>query len=272
MPVAVRTIALTCLLALGAAACGASDPEPPVDAAGAHAILRQATDDLTEQTVRARFEMAVDAGGESFTATGEMTVDPRRERAHVRLVSDDVPTMPNDTAMEIVADGTTVYLRSEAVAGPMWLKIDAGEHAMHEGFEGSGQIDPSVFPAFLRGADGIEVVGTEDVRGVATTHFSGSLDLSDLVTHAPKGEERDAAEDAIEELGSRMGDLEATFDAWVDAEGIPWRVSFAFAPQGAEGSFEMTMDIVELGGQVDIEIPSPEDVTELGGFRLPTAA
>ena len=272
MPVAVRTIALTCLLALGAAACGAGDPEPPVGAAGAHAILRQATDDLTEQTVRARFEMAVDAGGESFAATGEMTIDPKHERAHMRLVSDDVPTMPSGTAMEIVADGTTIYVRSDVVGGPTWLKIDAAEHGMHGGFEGSGQIDPSAFLAFLRGADGIEVVGSDEVRGVATTHFSGSLDLSDLVEHTPEGEERDAATDAIEGLGSRLGDLGATFDAWVDADGIPWRVSFAFAPEAADGSFELTMDILEIGGQVDIEIPSPEDVTELGDFGLPTAA
>ena len=269
---AVRTIALICLLALAAAACDGAAPEPTPQSDGgsldAEAILQQASDDLTDETVRASFEMEIDAEGESFGATGEIAIDPKRNVAEMRFEYEDVPGMPAGTEMEIVVDDTTMYMRSP-MFGEDWLKVDVAEAGMDDPFDGSGQMDPSDFLAFLRGAEGIEVVGTEEVRGVETTHFSGTLDFSELVKHAPEGEERDTAAEAIEELERQMGELEATFDAWVDDDGVPWRVSFGFAPQNAEGSFVLMMDVLEIGGEVDVEIPAPKDVRDMGDVGMP---
>jgi hypothetical protein len=272
---AFRTLALISLLALGAAACdsGGSPTSPASDGGSldAEAILQQASEDLSDQTVRATFEMSIDAEGESLTATGKMAIDPARELAEMRFVFEDTPGMPDGTEMEMIVDRRTVYMRSP-MFGTDWLKIDASDAGMDDAFDGSGQMDPSDFLAFLRGADGIEVVGTEEVRGVETTHFSGTLDLGELMDHAPESAERDEVADAIEELEGEMGDLEATFDAWVDAEGVPWRVSFGFSPEGADGSFVMTMDVLEIGGKVDVQVPDPKDVTEMGDLGMGAAA
>ena len=278
MRLPVRTIALICLLALGAAACGGDGSTPPAAPPGggggsldAEAILQRASADLTDQTVRASFEMAIDAEGESFSATGEIAVDPERNVAEMRFEFEDAPGMPAGMEMEMIVDGTTGYMRSP-MFGDGWLKIDTAESGTGDPFDGSGQMDPSDFLAFLRGADGIEVVGTEDVRGVETTHFSGTLDLSELAKHAPEGAQPAETAEAIEDLERQMGDLEATFDAWVDADGVPWRISFVFAPDGADGSFTMTMDVLEIGGEVDIEIPDPRDVMEMTDVGMPPLA
>ena len=272
---AFRTLALTCLLALGAAACdsGGSPTSPASDGGSldAEAILQQASEDLTDQTVRASFEMSIDAEGQTLAATGEIAVDPKRNVAEMRFEYEDMPGMPAGTEMDMVVDGTTVYMRSP-MFGKDWVKIDASDAGMDDAFDSSGQMDPSDFLAFLRGADGIEVVGTEEIRGVETTHFSGTLDLGELMDHAPESAERDEVADAIGELEREMGDLDATFDAWVDAEGVPWRVSFGFSPEGADGSFVMTMDVLEIGGKVEVEVPDPRDVTEMGDFGMGAAA
>lgn len=275
---AARSIALVCLLALGAVACdSAGDRSGSAGSNGSgtlepEAILRQASDDLAEQTVDATFSMTGEGGGERFEMTGDMLIDPKREQAHAAIEYAGIPGMDGDTTMELVIDGTTMYMRGAMFPDAGWIKIDAEYAGMEGSFGGSGQMDPTAFLEFLRGADGIEVVGTEDVRGHETTHFSGVIDPAQLIEAAPSTEDRDAAVEAIEGLEGQLGKVEMTFDAWVDDAGVPWRFSIAFAPDGVDAAMEMTFDIIELGGDVDIEVPSGKDVTDLGGMQLPTAA
>jgi hypothetical protein len=274
-----RTIALTCLLALGAAACDGSTDEPPTSATdrgtgnlAPEAILQQASEDLAEQTVEARFAMTLGGDGESFEMTGDMAIDPRSEQAQMSFVYAGMPGAEGKTTMEIVVDGTTMYMRGAMLPDAGWLKLDADQAGMGAALGGSGQMDPSAFLEFLRGADGIEVEGTEDVRGHETTHFSGTIDPADFIAAAPAGEERDAAVEAIEGLEDEMGDVTMAFDAWVDAAGVPWRVSLEMSPDGTDAAMVMTFDILELGGDVEIEVPSGDGVTDLGSLGMPSAA
>jgi hypothetical protein len=274
MRTAARTIALVCLVALGAVACSSDDPAAP--AAGgtvdAEAILQQASDDLAERSVEATFELRGEGGGERFEMTGDLQIDPAREQAHASMTFAGMPGVRGETSMEFVLDGTDVYVRGAMFPDAGWIKIDADHAGMHGSFGGSGQMDPTAFLEFLRGAKGVEIVGTEEVRGHETTHFSGVIDPAQLIEAAPSGEKRDAAADAIAGLEGRLGDVEMTFDAWVDDAGVPWRFSIAFAPERLDADMEMTFDVLELGGDVRIEVPSGKDVTDLGSVQLPTAA
>jgi hypothetical protein len=143
---------------------------------------------------------------------------------------------------------------------------------MQGSFGGPAQMDPTAFLEFLRGAKGVEVVGTDEVRGHETTHFAGAIDPAQLIEAAPSSEKRDAAAEAIEGLEGQLGNVEMTFDAWVDDAGVPWRFSIAVEPEGVDAAMEMTFDVIELGGDVRIEVPSGKDVTDLGNIQLPTAA
>jgi hypothetical protein len=201
-----------------------------------------------------------------------MAIDPKTEQAHMSFVYAGMPGGESETTMEIVVDGTTMYIQGAMLPDAGWLKLDADQAGMGAALDGSGQMDPSAFLEFLRGADGVQVEGSEDVRGHETTHFSGTIDPADLIAAAPDGQERDAAVEAIEGLEAELGDVAITFDAWVDASGVPWRFSLAVSPAGTDGAMAMTFDILELGGDVEIEVPSGSDVTDLGSLGMPAAA
>jgi hypothetical protein len=274
MRIVARSIALISLFALGAVACS-QDPAPaPTSNLEPEAILRQASNDLTEQTIRATLSLSAEGGGESVEMTGDMTMDPVNELAHMRFSYDGMPGMPEGGDMELVLDGTTMYMRGAMLPEAGWIKVDADESGMDDPFDASGQMDPSTFLAFLRGAEGIEVVGTETVNGAETTHFAGTIDFAEFIAHAAPGDEREQAEEALAGLEAQMGEVRMGFDAWVDAEGVPWRVSFSMTPDdaGMDASIAVTVDLLEIGGDVEIEVPSDEDVIDLGSIGLPTAA
>jgi hypothetical protein len=273
MPKAFRVLVLISLLALSAVACDASESPPAGGNLDAEAVLQQASDDLAEETIEGTFEISGDAEGRRFAMSGDLQMDPKAELAHMTFVFDQVPGLDDGAEMEMVIDGTTVYMRG-VMLGPDdgWVKIDGEAAGMDNAFDGSGQMDPSAFLDFLRGADGIEVVGTEDVRGHETTHYSGTINPAELIAAAPSNEEQEEAEKALEGLEQHLGELEMTFDAWVDASGIPWRFSIGFAPDDVEASFGFTVEILEIGGDVEIEVPSGKDVTDLGNLGLPAEA
>ena len=276
MRTAFRSIALAAVLALGAVACDGttSDPTSPQSDGNLapEAILQRASEDLSEQTIEATFAMTADGGGESFEMSGDMAIDPENEQAHMSFAYVDLSGSEDEATMEIVVDGTSLYMRGAMLPDAGWLKIDAEDADMGAVFGGAGQMDPSAFLGFLRGADGVEVGGTEEIRGHETTHFSGTIDPADFIEAAPAGDERDAAADAIDGLEDQLGDVTMSFDAWVDDAGVPWRFSLGFAPDELDAEMVLTFDILELGGDVEIEVPSGRDVTDLGGVTLPTAA
>ena len=272
-----RTFAIVVALSVTMVACGGTDDPvgsatPITDGeAAAQALLRAASQDLSEQPIEASFTMSFGRGAESFSFDGEMTIDPATERARMTYSFADVPGAPEDASMEMIVDGTTIYLKGAVLPDAGWIRIDADAEGL-EGLDvGSGTTDPSAFLDYLRGADEVEVVGTEQVNGVDTTHFRGILDLGDVVEDAPAEARRDARE-AIDQLEAELGDLTTGFDAWVDGDGTPRRVRFSFAPDTGEGSFEIEMEIVRIGGAVEITLPPKGQVTDLGALGLPTAA
>ena len=57
-------------------------------------------------------------------------------------------------------------------------------------------------------------MGKEDVRGVETTHYKGTIDLEEAVANAP-AEQREQLERLLEQ--SSVTDLPA--EAWIDGDG-----------------------------------------------------
>jgi len=271
-----RTFAIAVVLSIVMVACGGTDDPvgtdtPATDGAASQALLRAASQDLSEQPIEATFTMSFGQGAESFSFDGEMTIDPATERAHMTYSFADVPGAPEDASMEMIVDGSTIYLRGAFLPDAGWIRVDADAEGLEGLAVGSGSSDPSAFLDYLRGADDVQVVGAEQVNGVDTTHFRGTLDLGEIVEQAPAEARRDARE-AIEQLEAELGDLTTGFEAWVDGDGIPRRVRFSFEPQAGEGSFEIEMEIVRIGGDVEITVPPKSQVTDLGALGLPVPA
>jgi hypothetical protein len=195
-------------------------------------------------------EVVVTAAGGTATITGQFDTAARTFAATVSAQGFD--SVLGDVSAEIAVADDVVYVKPDGfgallggAADTPWLSLDLGA----EGLGGMGgtlpddlsipAIDPSELLDELR-AEGVAVteVGTEDVRGVATTHYA-------LV--APAG----ATEPA-------WGDL--TADVWIDADGLVRRVSLS---SGGDDPFTMTAELFDLGAPVSINVPPADQVTDL---------
>ncbi len=156
----------------------------------------------------------------------------------------------------------------EMLAGSEWVRFPV------EDFSSSGMSpvpggDPSALLDVLGGGDGIEEVGSEDVRGVATTHFRGTFDPTAAADQVPE-DHREQYEAALDEFG----DVDIPIDVWLDADGLIRRYSMAlsgsaFAPAGdpaADGEMVFVMEFFDYG--VDVDVDAPADAADAGDLGL----
>lgn len=177
---------------------------------------------------------------------------------------------------EIVVDGGTTYIKGGMFAGLLgadtaWVSMpsDAG------GADPTGGLgDPTGFLDLLGEAGDVAEVGTEDVGGTTTTHYSVVIDAAELA--------RSAADGAGQELPDVPGlsGTEMTIDVWVDEQAAQVRrmvVELDGSSLGAAagtdtmGSVLLTMEITPLDEAVEVEVPDAAEVTpaeELGGGLL----
>jgi len=196
---------------------------------------------------------------------------------------EELPFELGDGVLELVTDADTAYLHFsliETLTGASgWLSMSAdelGTGASSLGL-GAGATAPTKMLEALRGVtDEPEIVGQEEVRGVETTHYRGTLTLADALEKVPEDQRAEVAA-ALDELGED-GDAGIPIDVWIDGDGLPRRMTVDMgdalamvAPGG--GSATMTMELFDYGEPVDIAIPSPDEVTPfsevmggLGGF------
>ena len=297
------TPALTAPLLLLATSCASAADEGAIDVrtgAAATQALRAAPDAIAEAgtvSIEMVMEMTVDGVDADLTATGVMDADAQQMAMEMDMgamvrdlaeeAGEDVPA-GFDEPLRVVADGATMYLQMPFAAlmgGPSgWLSVDLSDMGVDARQLGAGYDLRSTLDT-LRGTSGEpDVVGTEDVRGVQTTHYRATVDLAQAIAEAPESA-RAALEQQLGALGD-AGDLDAVelvVDVWIDDEGLPRRqqmdMGSMFGALGFGGSAAtMTIEYFGFGEPVDIEIPSPDEVTPaeelLGGaggpFGLPS--
>lgn len=222
---------------------------------------------------RMSFDMRIEAQGQAIAATGdgEFFEDPLAMHATYRF--DELPGLPGGAEMEMILDGSTFYIRMPALTDMQslpteWVSMDISETA--PGFEGllalsEGQNDPTSSLAYLDGITDAEVVGTETVAGAETTHYHGTIDVSEAF-HRLSDDADANARKALSQAKQLLGDTTMPVDVWIDGDGLLRRMSFRMETvAGARVAFsmEMTMEISEYGIDADLPIPDPDDVTDL---------
>jgi len=272
------------LLATAACATPAEDASVEVRT-GAEAVLAlQSAPDVVADAGTASFEMVMEMSvqGESLTLDAHGAYDATNGRMSMEIdmgaMFDDLAASSGvetpdgfDEPMQMVVDGTTIYMRAPMLSGAEeWVSLDPEDMGMSSdalGF-GAGTYDPSSYLESLRGVSGEpEVVGTEEVRGVETTHYEASMNLADAIAEAP--EEQRAL---VEEVLGQLGDGTIPLDVWVDADGLPRRLAmdmgemFSSLGLGSEMSAVMTMEFFDYGQPVDIQVPSPDEVQPFTGL------
>lgn len=192
--------------------------------------------------------VTVDGTGEGIVETGPMTFDDNG-RARGELT---VRGLTNGKEAELVSisDGTKAYVSSDDADslpdGKKWIEIDFAAAA-----KGTSQADPvSGGPTeglkLLDRVQESEVVGKEDVRGVPTTHYRGTLPTPDKV------------------FGVKASYSALDVDVWIDAQERVRRFQIAISGSVGESAdsstTKMTMDFVEFGRVPKIELPPADEV------------
>jgi hypothetical protein len=181
----------------------------------------------------------------------------------------------------VVVSGSAMYMRFPALSsllgaaagGKEWIKIDAG--ALNKGVGdilGSGSnalgTDPAQLLQLLEGAGKVTEAGKEDVDGSATTHFTGSYSMNDVIDALPD-DKADHWRSAMSDLslGDQIADQQIPFDVWVDADGlvrqITMQLDFTGVKGAGSGSGTVTMKFSDYGEAVDIGVPSDDDAFDL---------
>jgi hypothetical protein len=256
--------------------------------AAAISALRAAPDAVAEAGTAA-FEVVMDmtVEGQTFQLTATGVVDAAAERMSMEMdmgsmfeqlaaeTGEEIPA-GFDAPWEMVADGSTFYMRApmfEMFGASGWLSMtpeDLGTSEEAMGL-GAGAYDFTKTLESLRGVVGEpDVVGQEDIRGVATTHYAAMMDMEEALANVPE-EQRAALEAQLDQLG----DAEIPVDVWIDGDDLPRRMRMdmgaMFASLGlGDGGVTMTMDFFDYGEPVEIDIPSADEVTPfteaLGGL------
>lgn len=235
-------------LTLLAGGCGGAD-------GSLLATAVRATEDAGGAEVAFQMEIEV-SGSAPIAMTGSGVEDAKNKRAS--LTFDGPPPIGR---MDLVQDGLTMYMRSEAVGGQFgkeWMKMDLEKMGSSMGLDMSQVPTVQTASDQLRmleeASDGVTEHGTETVRGEQTTHYSATLDVSRI----PNGER----------IAEISGLTEMPVDVWIDGEDRIRRMELEqkMNAAGVDMRIHAAVEYVRFGVSVDAEVPGDGevfDVTEL---------
>jgi hypothetical protein len=286
----VSTLALACLIALAACSSpsGTTNSELEGSTGAGHEgggiadpvdLIRGVSEAVDRAgSYRATFTMDVTAQGQTvhMTGAGEFQGDPLR--AHVEYSMQGLPGVAYDMEMEVLLDGSTMYMRAPSLTDTMglptdWVSMDLDE--LMPGFRdlaalGSGQNDPSSSIQYLRGVEDAHEVGRETVAGVETTHYRGMVDLEKAYDRLPSDAGREL-EAALDQVRSQFGNANVPVDVWLDDEGLLRRMTMSMETEpdaAVDLTMRMRIEIPEYGIEVRIRPPADHDVTDLTELRV----
>jgi hypothetical protein len=155
---------------------------------------------------------------------------------------------------------------SKVTGGKPWLKMDMSKMLGAMGLSSLPTgTDPSQFVDYLRAVStSTKAEGTDTVRGVTTTHYHATIDLSRYAKLVPASQ-RAAAQRGISTLESAIGGHTMPMDAWVDHQNLVRRINLSFAEcaAGQHIKMNMLMDLYDYGPQKTTQVPSDSDAFDL---------
>jgi len=175
--------------------------------------------------------------------------------------------------MEMVGDGTTMYMRMDKMLGQLpggkeWLEVDPfGGVSEEELMAGGGDAESSL--QMLAASGGVEEMGREKVRGVPTRRYRATVDLA-AVSGLLRDEGKDELADQFDEYVA-MAPSAPTVEVSIDAKEIVRRFRMVMEMPSEDGSPAMTMDMrMELfafGAEPEIELPDSSLVFDASALQ-----
>lgn len=204
-----------------------------------------------QHTFRTTYSFTLAGSGVNVTAKGELLVDT------VRRLSTGSIEAPGIGSVKILSVGTDGYIQLPGgktdPAGHHWVSIVAPDGGAESAVGGQ---DPLAFLKLLGDPKDVRTVGTEKVRGTATTHYAVALDpkrLSDVIAKSSTTAIPPGLLDSLKD---------SSLDVWVDDQNLPRRLRMTLKIQQVTTTF--TFEFRDFGGRVDVTVPPASDVTRLG--------
>jgi hypothetical protein len=202
-------------------------------------------------TGSSRFEMTVTMPQSFQQSVSDYSVEGVMDYVHHR----GRIFYPGDS--EVLFDGNVTYMkwplpwRHDA----RWLRSgDAASDADPFDLQDRATRNPIGLLGFLTGAgNDVRVVDTENVRGVSTQHYEGTLDLQKVVDQAP-AEQRAELLDALDFLAEDEPTT-VPFGLWVDGDGVAHRLRI-----DEQGGSSVTIEYYDFGVPVEITPPPAEEI------------
>jgi hypothetical protein len=303
MSLCLRGAAVLAVSALLVAGCGGdSGSSASGEPIGFEELARSASTSADATSGRFSFEMAMTLPGasEPFAFSGEGAFDAAAERASLafdmssfaKLLggfvsglagpnSGDLPDFddPEGWKIQIVQDGNIDYVRFPAIGdqlpdGKTWIRGADGVSGGGFDFDDLEQFtsnDPRELLESLRGiTSDIETVGSEQLRGVETTHYHAVVDPAQLAK-ANDREGRSAPQSLVDQLTTQSGLGDIPLDVWIDANGLVRKFSMAFSAKGPatakSGDISMSFELWDYGEPVEIAVPPASEVAEASALR-----
>jgi hypothetical protein len=256
-------VLLACALLPVAAGCGTEDSvKNAVDP-----VAQAATKTADAGTVQLSMTGKVSAAGTEVPIDARGAFDLKNKRGHLNLTT----TVPGKGSVQIeeLLDGLVLYMRSDAItsslpSGKHWIKIDLQALGKQQGID-IGQLqqlgggtDPTQFLTYLKQAGKVEKVGSEDINGTPTTHYTATIDLDKLADSAG-----DAAA-SVRQLEQLTGKKSLPTEIWIDNKGRARRQKIEYsAEQPVPTSVSFTIDYEKFGVPVDVNTPDAGDTADI---------
>lgn len=200
-----------------------------------------------------------EGGSMTMTMSGVYDSGAQRSRVDASMQA----TGPESISMSIsgVQDGLVTYMSSPLLTGQLpngaqWIRVDYSQLGADSSDVASTPMDGREMLDQLAAISGeTQTVGRESVRGVTTTRYRGTLDLT---------------EDAPELSEASSGAV----DVWIDRKSLVRRVDmqiFVALPGETPAQIAMSVEFFDFGIKPDIAIPAANDTvdfTQLGQQAL----
>ena len=275
---AASLIAACCAAAavLAISGCGASNAIDPVARAA----------DLSSASPGYRIvldmQVSMPSLSQPISATGTGSFTPAAHTGSFALAIDTagVPSLGTGSLrLQEVIKGTAVYVKIPAAlasrlpgAGARpWLKLDLSNALGSSALSSLGANplsgDPGQLLAYLRASGGVTKVGTEQVAGYATTHYTGHVNLDQVAARVPSAQ-RAAVQSAISQLQAEGIAGQIPIDAWIDGHGFVREMAMHLkaSPAGQTVSTAIRILIPQYGPQPAPTVPPASQVTDASGL------
>ena len=249
-------------------------------------VRASATTTTDAKTARVSATVKADSGplANGITLDGGFDFASRRARLEMDGAKFGAPELGKIQVIADYSSGVVIYMHvppefAQDLGGKEWAKLDFGALLRDQGvdvdiaglFQGQSN-DPTSGLRLVRGADNVVKVGPEQIRGTDTTHYRLDVNLDKAIADASTPTERDA----LTKLANLYTVRTFPVELWLDSEGrvrqflesldtATIRLPDALRTQGnpLSGHVTITYALYDFGSFVDVNLPPPDQVTDL---------